>query len=457
MRPEEREKKEQLLALMLEEKNNRDINRLKAYKPHAGFQEAFFKSNASVRLVTAGNQSGKTHSAAVEAAMYALGIHPYKKIRVPNVGLIVSGQAFKTGIEQIIVPKLKQVTGINDIVEIKNNSQGNPVKIIWSNNSITHLMSAEQDIEAFEGTTTGWAWVDEPISREIFIAIKRGMLTTGGHFWMTCTPLSEPWIYEDLYLAGISKADPNIECFVGSSDENIHISDEAKIEFKKHLTEDEIDIRWYGKFRHLTGRVFKSYKPEIHKIPAFDIPPHWPVYVAIDPHKQKPHAVIFLAVAPNNNKYICNEIYVKCGITQLAEHILDIGSQYNIVKRLIDSSASELDFERRETAKSMLSKAGVQTQVARKANLKNTGIMLINELFQKDELFVFEHCTRTHRELQNQIFQQNKRDPSVLMEEPQKKFDDATDCIRYILVERPTYRDNARIKMQEAPYVRKYV
>ena len=408
------------------------------------------------RLITAGNQSGKSTIGAVECALYALGEHPHKKIRTPNTGVIVTGQGFNTGIQQIIVPKLKQIVGSRDIVKIKNNSQGVPIMVIWRTGSITHLMSSEQEDDVFEGTTTGWAWIDEPVRRNIFVALKRGMLTTGGHIWLTCTPLDEPWIYEELYIPGVSAADPDIGVFEGSSDENIHISEEEKAEFRARLTADEIEARWYGKFRHLSGRVFKSYNPEIHRIPSFDIPSHWPVYCAIDPHRNKPHAVVFIAVSPQNKFYICNEIFYKCEILALADYILDISSQYNMIMTLIDTSAQESGWEK-ESARAILQRAGVRTRLAQKKNLKASGITLINQLFASQELFVMEHCKRTHRELTNQVFKRNKRDGQQILEEPEKKFDDCVDCTRYILIERPRYRGRSEVKEIGQLYIKEAI
>jgi hypothetical protein len=205
----------------------------------------------------------------------------------------------------------------------------------------------------------------------------------------------------------------------------------------------------------LSGRVFKEYKAEKHLIPSFDIPSHWPVYCAIDPHRNKPHAVVFLAVSPQNKFYVCNEIYLKCPILKLADHILDIACQYRMEKFLIDTSAQESGWEK-ESARQLLQRGGVRTRLAQKKNLKNSGITIINQSFASDDLFVMEHCRRMHRELTNQIFKKNKRDQQQVLEEPEKKWDDETDCLRYILVERPTYRDSTANKEVGPLYVREY-
>ena len=389
----------------------------------------------------------------VEAALYALGEHPHKKIRIPNIGIIVSAQGFQEGIVKTILPKLLSVVGTHDIKRIKQNSQGIPNRIDWRTGSVTYLMSAEQDDVAFEGTTIDFCYADEPIRRSIFIAVKRGLMKSGGHFWMAATPLDEPWLFEELYVPGVSGKDPNIEIFEGTVEENKYISEKNKQEFRARLTEDEIDARWYGRFRHLTGRVFKEYQPERNRVPSFDVPPHWPVWCGIDPHRNKPQTAVFLAVSPQGKLYIVNEIYIKCTILKFADHILDIAAQYNMQKFMIDTSAQEEGWDK-ESARQILQRAGVRTRLAQKKNLKASGIIMMNQYFASDHLFVMEHCKRVHRELTNQIFKKHKRDSQVVLEEPEKKWDETTDCVRYILVERPQYRQGLNYYDSEPVYSR---
>lgn len=434
-------------------KEQRERTRLSRYAPNPGFQNKFFRSRAKVRLGIAGNQSGKTHMGAVEVALLALGMHPHKKVKTPNTSAVVSAASLKEGIEKIVLPKILEVVGSEDIVKIRRNAQGLPTTIIWRNGSITHLMSAEQEDIVFEGITLDFFWIDEPVRRTIFIALKRGLMKTGGLAWMTCTPLDEPWIYEELYLPWQEGRDKEIDVFEGSTDDNQHLTEEGKAEFKKYLSADEIDARWHGKFRHLSGRVFKEYRTDEtgqykNRVPSFDVPYHWPVWVAIDPHRNKPNMVVFIAVSPYGVKYICNEIFLSCTPDVLAETILDLEEQYNVVERLIDTSAQE-DGWGKVSCRQMLQEGGVRTKLAQKKNKKASGITLMNQSLKDGTLQVMEHCKRVHKELTNQVYKKNKRDPQNKLEEPEKKWDDATDCIRYILVENPRYTGVARVKEQE--------
>jgi phage terminase large subunit-like protein len=406
---------------------------LKLFKPW-GWQEKFLKSRAKIRLALVGNQGGKTRTAAYETACLALGEHPYKEVVTPNVGIIVTAQTFKEGVVKNIIPALKAVCGSKDIKQIKY-SGGIPYCIVWRNGSLTWLMSVEQPDSVFEGSTIHYAWFDEPVRREIYIATLRGLLKNRGILYMTCTPLSEPWIYEEIYLR--SNYDKSIECFEGASIDSPYLSKEEIEDLKSRCTEDEIEARLYGRFKHLSGRVFPNYKIERHLIPSFDIPYHWPVWVGIDPHREKQQSAIFLAISPQDKKYVCNEIYHRCDIYQFAELIHSVGEQYNVVNYVIDTSAQE-DGWNKVSARQMLESKGIRTKLAQKRNKRKSGIMLINQLFHDDNLFVMEHCKRVHREFTNQVYKKN-RDNETIDPVPEKKWDDTTDPIRYVLSENPTY------------------
>lgn len=425
------------------------MDRLKNFQPHPplpdgtkSFQERFMRSRKRIRLACAGNQSGKTTMGAAETALLALGEHPFKNVRVPNKSIIVTAKSHKDGIEDEIVPKLKEVIGSKDVEKWGKDKQGRISTIFWRSGSITHLMSAEQDDVAFESKTTDFIWVDEPVRRSIYVALRRGLMKSGGMIYITATPLEEPWMYEEIYLKG-EQGHEHIEIFEGSTDENTTIKKEERDLFFDSLTKDEVEARRFGKFKHMTGRVFKNYEQNVHRIENFAVPQHWPVWASIDPHPRKPHAVLWMTIAPNGLKYFCNEIFRCCSIDELADEINYINEQYNMVDIVIDTSAQQDDW-RKQSAREMLTGKGVFTRLAQKKNVKKSGIILLNQLFKSNQLYVFDNCVRLHKELSLQIYKNNKRDPNNVLEEPMKQLDDQTDNARYILIEKPEY-EQARI------------
>lgn len=348
---------------------------------------------------------------------------------------------------------MREVVGSKDIINVKKAPNGIPDRIYWRGGSITYLMSAEQDDIAFESKTFDHAWIDEPVRRKVYIGLSRGLMKSGGHIWITATLLDEPWIFEELYQAGITGTDPDLGVFVGSTDENVHIPKTEMERFFSRLTEDEIETRRHGRPHELSGRVFKSYLSDIHRIEPFDIPYHWPVFRSIDSHPRKPHAVMYWAVAPDETHYICNEIFIAGSAHTLAHWIHELDSQYQVIDSLIDTSAQEEGNWVRHSFRRQLEAEGVRTRLAQKKNLLRSGIIGLNSLFEQNRLFVFNNCVRTHRELTLQCYKKTS-DKMSISETPDKKFTDMTDNARYIWNEAPEYGHRAYVMESEAPYQR---
>jgi len=316
--------------------------------------------------------------------------------------------------------------------------------------SIIYMMSGEQDDDAFEGDVIDGAWIDECPRKSIYTGTLRGLITTNGPLYMTLTPLKEPWIYNDIYAS----TDPEIECITGSLYDCLvenggHLT-KANIEsFVSKLTTEEIDARVYGKFKHLIGRVYGSYDEEIHVVPKFYIPQSWPVWCGIDPHQRKPNAALWVAISPEEKFYIVNEVYCRQPIETFGKIVKDISEQYNTVATVIDTSSETMDWARRDTARTILQRVGVQTRLARKKNNKETGRLLIHQALEgRDEsgkvepyLYVFDTCKRARFEFMNYVYD-DYRDPENrgVREEPKKINDDMMDILSYIVVERPKYK-----------------
>lgn len=299
----------------------------------------------------------------------------------------------------------------------------------------------------FEGDIADYVWIDEPGRKAIYTAMLRALLVTCGKMVMTLTPLSEPWIYNDLYCS----TDEEIECIEGTLwdacvDNGGHLSKDQIEDFISKLPEDEKEARVFGKFRHLVGRVFKAFDPLKHIVKPFYIPNDWPVYYAVDPHQRKPHAALFMAVSPENDWFICNEVYFAAGIEDFGKEVKKVCDQYRIAKGVIDTSSETPDWQRRETARSILQRVGLRLELARKKNQKEASRMLIKQALEGKDgtgipwLFVFENCKRTIFEFLNYVWDDyNDPHKQGLKEEPRKVNDDLLDDLHYIVAEKPRY------------------
>lgn len=448
-----------LLEAAIKKEESDNARKIDSYTPHSGVwrgkphdgQAAFHRSSARVRLLLGGNQSGKTTAGIIEAIWTALGIHPFRKVKVPNRGRIIASLGFEEGAGNNIIPKLKEWLPQGCLrKKPKLNQAGIEATWEFNNGSILNILSGDQEDKVFEGWTGDWAWVDEPCRRQIYDATRRGLLRANGMMWFTLTPLSEPWLYNDIYEPAVSKGRTDAEVFhIDSYDNAVShggcIPDEAICAREAELSPEEQRVRIHGEFRHLTGRIYPQFDPKIHVIEPFDIPPSWEVWDGFDLHLRKEHAYAQWAISPNETIYVCNEIYKAVTVSELAKEAIQLRKGKKIVKTLIDSSAEAPDSISRLAPRRILSAMGIHTKIPHKDKNVGPGIHAMRELLtprvlnsgEKEPQFkVMSHCKRHIREFMNYV--QDTRDTEFNIKDmPRKIFDDMMDLDRYFVIENP--------------------
>ena len=286
-------------------------------------QDFFHRSKARIREIDGGNRSGKSTALTNECVAHMLGYRPWLQpkdsdykvnVALPSKGLLV-GESFGEQVKKVLVPKLlgdpeKGVPGAiptPEVLRTKCNPQGVITEIVTRNGSMLHLQSYDQPVELFESSDHDYAALDEPPPRPIWIAIQRGLTDRRGRTWLAMTPLSEPWIYDEIRTL------PDMELFNFDIQDNLGygLTQEGIDNFAASLTDDEKEARLRWRFYHLTGLVYKSYGA-IHRVPRKKIwptgcPPHWPIWMHVDTHPRTPHHAIYLAVAPDGRMFVCGE------------------------------------------------------------------------------------------------------------------------------------------------------
>lgn len=267
----------------------------------------FLKSPAKIRLIIGGNRTGKSTIGIIEDISHCMGFRPDgTKTNLPHGAgdyLMMVANRHKS-VDKIVMNKLKQYCGRGWITEVKNGTDGLPEKVTFSTGSRLFIGSYNQHPDHHEGIDWHGVHFDEPPPRKLWIAIRRGLLDHGGRAWFTLTPLSCPWIYNELYLEqdGI-----NIEVFHLDLMENPFISDYEKEQFSASLLPEEREARIHGHFSHLQGRIFPEFKREVHCVKPFPIPSDWPRFMAMDPHDRRPNYMLWAAVDPRDRIYLYRE------------------------------------------------------------------------------------------------------------------------------------------------------
>lgn len=321
------------------------------------------------RLFEAGNQSGKSHIGVAEDIAHAMGFRPWLRendpdyrvpVKVPNNGLVgceVAGQTLAQNIEprfMKLIPKMcaPEITRYSDgsmkSLTLTLDVRGKPC------GSQVHFRSYVQPAESYEGVVRDWIHWDEPPPRAILNAAERGKMSTNAPSWLTMTPLKEPYIYDLFSLNAFNAGgqDQEIAIFRCSTWENCQdwcrncditipendpeafdaaagirpvnrcpgcgkvmgFMPRAGIEnyLKKITDPDEREAREEGKWKHLSGLVYKELDRTVHIYKDFQIPTDWMRIEVVDPHDARPTCWLFGAVSPEeilvNGKQV-NRIY----------------------------------------------------------------------------------------------------------------------------------------------------
>lgn len=437
----------------------RKNNGLEYYEPNP-MQLKAHKCTSRRILFCGGNRSGKSTFGAMEL-VWALtkrypSWYPQDKRFKGKVKGVVSATEFPI-VSRVIEPKLFQFLP-RDFYTFKRTAQGYLNRITCKDGSTVDILTSEMKDEAYESADWDIAWLDEPQQQRKYEAIMRGLVDRRGRMVITFTPLTEPWMKEEL----VDKADGKvISVFqVNIRDNRFTVGGDAILsedsikDFEDSISEDYRETRIAGTFFHMRGLIYKEFG-EAH-IADFEYRQGLPVICVMDPHDRLPHHVIWAYVDREDDVYVDYELIVNCELDDLAKKIVTVERErnYKMKKRLIDPN-----FGRSPAAAG--SRMSVMQELARhgagfyEANdNKELGHMLVRDALHynrnkdvtavnKPKLFFSrDRAPRTIRSMKNYQYQewQGKTKGERDAKEVEKDKDaHGADCVRYLVISRPHY------------------
>lgn len=307
-------------------------------------QEKFHKSPAFIRALFSGNGVGKTTGCLLEAIWTATGTHPFRETsRIPNTTIIVLDDPFKA--DTVYMAELRKRRWY-DISKLKVDKHGRPytTELVFPNGSNIIFMGHEVSEDKWESIQCSAVIFDEPPPRFILPALIRGMREKEMKFWIAFagTPRGRnaPWMYREIYRPWKFGTDPDIECFGGSTDDNLHNLDPDTIKrWEKVFTESEMEVRRYGKFEFLEGRIF-AFSLEQHVEQSFKWPYPWPVILIIDPHVRKNHVGILLGIDPDKELHVIREMETSLAGSKAARFFINCCNGFNVRVGICDNYGS---------------------------------------------------------------------------------------------------------------------
>lgn len=441
-----RSDKEELLRKLRQKQTLQKEKILSSFEPTA-MQDRFLRSPKPIRLLAAGNGSGKTLSILIELLWTHLKIHPFRNCDNINHSWVICPGYDKV---EDYCTQIKEWCPPSKMPEFDKMGTSSIRRLRWKNGDLTTFYSIDSDPNRFEGTNYQKLFIDEPCPRDIYIAAMRGLRNSKDWsiVW-AMTPISEPWIYEDLYLPSVSGEAENIEIFEGSSHDNPYLSKDFLKEFESQLSEEEKEVRILGKFAVLQGRVFKEFDRRKHVLKLQDWPTDWPIYESFDVHTRKPNTAIWAGMTKDDELVVIDELAAE-GIPQFAEAVLARRGTRRIVSTIVDNSALSQDYSSR-TAIQMLSDYGISAQAVkpRDKDVAN-GINKIKRMLKggsprdgvasKSQLYVMENCRKLITEFEMYVWDEYRMpEKSGIKEKPRKIYDDFLDPLRYIVNRNPRF------------------
>lgn len=405
------------------------------YRPHPK-QLDFHMKKGTGRLYIGGNRSGKTVAGVCEDIWWLTGRHPYQKVpEPPTFGRLVTVD-FKNGVEKIILPVLRQWLPVSELRDgsWERSYNKNLNVLTLRNGSKLEIMSHEQPLEKFAGTSRHFLHMDEECPESIFKESKVRLIDTSGHWWMTMTPVEGmTWVFEQIFDA----EDPNIDIITVDIDDNPYLPQSAKDEILSGLSEEDQKIRGRGEFVAIGGLVLREFDYSRHVIKPRLPPRSWRVFGSIDHGYNNPTAILYHGISPDGHVVTFAEHYrAEWTVKQHAQKIKEMNDAF---RRDPDIWIGDPAMQQRQavTGHSIrieYSMSGVPVALGKNNVL--AGLDKMNMYLQQDKWFITQNCNNLLKEIRKYRWKSytsaKLKDMNNKREEPQKKDDHAIDSCRYM-------------------------
>lgn len=452
-----REDLESLAMHLLEQEQAYDENKLDLYKPHKGQQE-FHESNKKIRAIITGNRWGKTTASVMEAVKISLGIHPTKRIPIPNRGKMYA-ESYSSIMETIYMKIEEWVPKkfLDSRKPFNKNQFGQITRINFYNGSFIQLGTYDQQESKSESSNWHYVGFDEPPPRALYVANLRGCVDFGGLMWFSMTPLKEAWIHDDIYEPGLKGTKPYIQIFQGNSHDNPYLPRESLDLFVSELTEDEKEVRIAGKFCRLLGTVIDTYDPFVSDIDPFPLDDKYVIYEGIDPHPRKANSALWKAIDADGFRFVVAELSCDSGIFEFGKQIAAMRRALSkdgasVIQSVADNSLNQKDMmfkinQRDELCRALRAEGeSLLPAMAQKRDWIGPGIQKLRDLYRSvyhpklDKKlpmeYLFESCVPRYKwELTHYQWPKEPLDQA----KPVAKHNEFIDCNRYIESLAPYY------------------
>lgn len=384
---------------------------------------------------------------------------------------------FKKGVGEVLTKKIDEWLPPANIKDREKNNAGVYDKY-WIKHesgkvSTVDIMTYEQQAGLAEGWSGHLAWYDECPPQAHRVATLRGLTDFYGHELFTATPVTEPYLYDEIYAS----RDPDVESFTMDIRHNklrvnpliglqVGLTERAIRRYERSITDPgEFEARIHGKFKYLTGRIWKTWGRDVHtfdrkvwtvekgSIVEGQPPRRWPRIFLIDPHDERPHALLWVAFEPEYEIfYVYREALMRnTSFPEVVNYVAKVesGAREAVNLRIMDPNfGPKMQATNRTTVRDDFEQTARLQNYPMKFvfgdDAKERGRKKVDELLwydstmpisiiNKPRLFVANDLVNTIYMIEHYVWDKPKniqdRDPR---EEPKKKNTDFPDLLHYL-------------------------
>ncbi|MDE2020399.1 MAG: terminase family protein [Patescibacteria group bacterium] len=423
--------------------------KLSFYEPYKKQQEFHDLGLTKIeRLLMAGNQQGKTYCGAAEMAMHLTGQYaadwmgrrfekPVRAWVAAPTGLAVRDCAQKHLVGELglgygtgLIPReclspdkmflARGVSNLYDVVLVKHRDGKNRHNG-WS--QLT-FKTYEMGREKWQGETLDVVWLDEEPPMDIYTEALARISATGGMIYLTFTPLKG---ISEVVRRFRSEASPLRETVNMTIDDAEHLTPERRAQIIDAYPEHEREARTLGVPMLGEGKIFKFLEKDI-RIPAFEIPYHWPLLWAIDFGVEHPFAAVLMAWDRDSDT-----LYVLHCIRMKGKLPIDHAAAMKPFGKDVPVAWPHDGNQRREFEGQLVPMVRIYRNHGLKmlpqhatfedgSNSVEAGLMMMQERFRLGKLKVFSHCTEWFEE-----YREYHRKEGLIV----KEHDDLMSATRY--------------------------
>lgn len=331
----------QLLRLeAIREKKRRLRKERPLYTPNSG-QQQVHDDPSKVRLVTAGNGSGKTCMSVQEALWWATGYSPVRNeyTRVPATIVVLLDNPLK--VDDVWLTEMRRWYDVDANCMLLKHGKPYVTEVAFKNGSKILFMFHAQEALVFEGIQLDYLIADEPFPRHCWVGLTRGLRKKGSEprVLIIGTPVGQPWMHRELWQPAERGERDDIGIHVFSTEVNRkNLADNYIEEYAKNLSDQERQTRLDGRWSHLEGlALLDLFKRSIHVIPRRDWGKDDPCVIVIDPHYTKQHVAICLGADRRGKLYYVKELACKGGAQEMGLALREFMVGLNVVDVVCDS------------------------------------------------------------------------------------------------------------------------